>query len=178
MACQLLGFKSSELQKLTLEDFVLDPENGRGIEAIAETEILADAINGKVLVAGKVVSSSRELQLHTTQYILLPHMLQMHLLFTYSNFLKVDVQTKNGGIVTMSLWLKETQHNRKLAILEPVDRSVANVSPLLIHESIGVSHVISLNAVFIHFCHEFRLCGKSIDTSIFLHDFSAFPLYF
>lgn len=56
MACQLLGFKNGELQKLALDDFVLDPENGRGIEAIAETEIVADAINAKVLVAGKVVS--------------------------------------------------------------------------------------------------------------------------
>ena len=65
MACQLLGFKSSELQKLTLDDFVLDPENGRGIETMAETEMfqkLSDnvataACNGKVLVSGKVVST-------------------------------------------------------------------------------------------------------------------------
>ena len=59
MACQLLGFNSSELQKLTLDDFVLDPENGRGIEAMAETEVfhnLNATVNGKVLVSGKVVS--------------------------------------------------------------------------------------------------------------------------
>ena len=73
MACQLLGFKSSELQKLTLDDFVLDPEHGRGIEAMAETEIFqklqpegvsnfrqndpdATTMNGKVLISGKVVS--------------------------------------------------------------------------------------------------------------------------
>jgi hypothetical protein len=72
MACQLLGFKSSELQKLTLDDFVLDPEHGRGIEAMAETEIVqklqpevsnfrqndpdATRMNGKVLISGKVVN--------------------------------------------------------------------------------------------------------------------------
>ena len=75
MACQLLGFKSSELQKLTLDDFVLDPEHGRGIEAMAETEIFqkiqpegdsnfrqndtdATTMNGQVLISGKVVSTT------------------------------------------------------------------------------------------------------------------------
>ena len=73
MACQLLGFKSSELQKLTLDDFVLDPEHGRGIEAMAETEIFQNlqpegvsnfrqnepdvTMNGKILISGKVVST-------------------------------------------------------------------------------------------------------------------------
>lgn len=95
MACQLLGFKSNQLQKLTLDDFVLDPEKGRGIHALVETEIIHDdqehqatpagAINGgKLLVAGKVVSWSG-----------LSHQafcLRFHLL--YSRFLKGGCQNQ------------------------------------------------------------------------------------
>ena len=71
MACQLLGFKPGELQKLTLEDVVIDPERGRsGLEVLAEMEIITNASidsvsttnvtspSGKVLVSGKVVKVS------------------------------------------------------------------------------------------------------------------------
>lgn len=49
MACQILGFSSSELVQLRLDDLIT---NMRGIEALAEIE-MADP--GKILVSGKVV---------------------------------------------------------------------------------------------------------------------------
>ena len=43
--------------------------------------------------------------------------------------LKVEVQTKSKGPIAMSLWLKDlgTDEHKKLAILEPVERTVGKV---------------------------------------------------
>ena len=42
---------------------------------------------------------------------------------------KVEVQTKSKGSIAMSLWLKDlgTDEHKKLAILEPVERTVGKV---------------------------------------------------
>ena len=47
--------------------------------------------------------------------------------FFFFHFFQVDVLTKNGDIVAASLWLKEVEDNKRLAVLEPVERSVGEV---------------------------------------------------
>ena len=40
---------------------------------------------------------------------------------------QVDVRTKRGEIVAASLWMKDVDDNKRLAVLEPVERAVGEV---------------------------------------------------
>merc|ERR1712012_541384 len=105
MACQILGYKRSELQSMTFENLVSNLDESLG--ASEEIDLLCDKKNddidtsedlkvkGTVLICGKVV----------------------------------EVQTKSEGMVPMSLWLKDLSpdEDRKLAILEPVERTIGKI---------------------------------------------------
>ena len=62
MACQILGYKRSELQKLTLNNLISNLEE-QDVEALEETDLICTKksesdiyVKGTVLVCGKVVS--------------------------------------------------------------------------------------------------------------------------
>ena len=67
MACQILGYKSSDLKSMTLEKLISNLEE-QSIEAMEETDLLCAKssknesdmhVKGTVLVCGKVVSLSQ-----------------------------------------------------------------------------------------------------------------------